>query len=81
MEKVSPVILIKKVKGLPRIVVHRVHGLVIFSEFDDRGRRVEDRFFDFALRPRRFGEQGAYGWRYGYGDRTVEATPIAEPDK
>lgn len=81
MERVSPVVLVKKINGLPKIVVYKVFGLVIFSEYNDKGQRIEDRFFDFALRHRRFGEQGAYGWRYKYGEKgaSIEATPMEEP--
>ncbi len=81
MEKVSPVVLIKKVNGLPKIVVYKAFGLVIFSEFDDKGRRIEDRFLDFTLRPRRFGQHNCFGWRYNYGEKgaPVEAIPMEEP--
>lgn len=65
--------LVKMVNGRPAIVVHRPLRLVIMSEFDTEGRRVEDRFYDFAMRPRRFGEAQAYGVRYDYNGAKVSA--------
>ncbi|MFA6168721.1 MAG: hypothetical protein WC700_19010 [Gemmatimonadaceae bacterium] len=80
MKRISGGQMVKLVNGRPAIVVHRALRLVIMSAFDGDGRRTEDRFYDFAMRPRRFGEAQAFGVRYDYAAERVTAYHFIKED-